>query len=437
MKDEVLFWGITILLFVMVSIWFIRFFGEMGTDYKKLRIAKWCMGKKEYTGERFEKSEIVPIFGKAALIRILFYGLGVVICTRFVDNYVSGGEFTFQTFLSSWNRWDAGHYIKLAELGYQDYIENGEHLFLVFFPLYPWLLRLVHLLVKNWELACLLLSSFCFCVGSVYFYAVVKEEYGTIIARRAYYLLCCYPFSFFFGGMMTESLFFCLMAAGFFYIRRHKWFTAGVIGIFCSLCRVQGILLLGVGLVEFFVAYHPITMIKRKRFGEFVRLFFTRAIWLFLTLIGNLIYFGINRSVEGDWFRFQYYQKEHWYHSTTYVANCLEEIIHYTKTASEHMRIAVWKPELVIFILAMLCILYSLRRHPLRYSAFLIVYTIVNYSITFLISGGRYMLCALPMFIVLAEWTKKQKWIYSLLLMISFGFLLMYFKMYMAGGQVM
>ena len=70
-------------------------------------------------------------------------------------------------------------------------------------------------------------------------------------------------------------------------------------------------------------------------------------------------------------------------------------------------------------------------------SAFLFVYTLVNYSVTFLISGGRYMACALPMFMILAESTKKHKWIYSLILVISFFLLEVYFRAYMSGWQVM
>lgn len=432
-----LFAGIGALLFVIVLLWFLRFLGEMGTNFGRNRFALWCQGKKNYEGEPLERTEIVPVFGIAFLLRIVFYLAGVFICTHFVEYYLSLEQFTFQDFLESWKRWDAQHYINLAELGYQDYIENGEHLFLVFFPLYPWLVRFVHIAVSDWRMTCLLVSTLAYSTGSVFFYGVVKEEYGKKIAIRSFWLLSLYPFSFFFGGMMTESLFFCFLAAGFFYIRRHKWLVAGVLGIFCSLCRVQGILLLGVGLVEFFVTYRPVEALRQKHFIQFVKIFFTKGIWLFLTLIGNLIYFGINQRVEGDPFRFQVYQKEHWYHETTFVSNCLSEIISYVKNAEEQMRIAVWLPELVLFVIAFGCILYSLRRHPLRYSAFLMVYTVVNYSVTFLISGGRYMACALPMFIILAESTKKHKWLYLSILLISFCLLLVYFRAYMSGWQVM
>lgn len=437
MEERMLFWGITILFLGILLVWFIRFFGEMGTDFHKNSFAVWCQGKKCYQGEPLERKEILQIFGIAFLVRIAVYVLGAIICIRSVEYYSQIGHFGFSEFLGSWQRWDAKHYINLADLGYQNYIENEQHLFLVFFPLYPWIVRIVHLFIRNWDVACLTVSVLSFCTGSVFFYGVIKEEFGRTIAKYSLVLLCCYPFSFFFGGMMTESLFFCLLSAGFFYIRRHKWFVAGVIGIFCALCRVQGILLLGVGMVEFFIAYRPLELLREKRFREFVTAFFTKGSWLFLTVIGNLIYFGINKSVEGDFFRFRYYQKEHWYHTTTYISNCISEILSYIRTAEHQNLIAIWLPELVVFILAVVCIIYSLRRHPLRYSAFLIVYTVLNYSVTFLISGGRYMLCALPMFVILAQILEKQKWLCILLAAVSFSLLNMYFLLYMSGGQVM
>ena len=188
-------------------------------------------------------------------------------------------------------------------------------------------------------------------------------------------------------------------------------------------------------MVEFFVAYRPIEMIREKKFKQFLTAFFTKGIWLLLTVIGNLIYFGINKSVEGDFFRFRYYQKEHWYHTTTHISNCISEILGYARAGNSI--IEIWLPELIIFMFAIVCIIYSLRRHPLRYSAFLIVYTVLNYSVTFLISGGRYMLCALPMFVVLAQILEKQKWLCFIFAVASICLLNVYFTLYMSGGQVM
>lgn len=238
---------------------------------------------------------------------------------------------------------------------------------------------------------------------------------------------------------MTESLFFCLLSAGLYYISKHRFLVAGVIGLFLSLCRVQGVLLLGVGLVEFFVSYQPGKCFRNGMLGAFWKDFLTKGIWLFLIPVGNLIYFYLNYRVEGDFFRFQYYQENHWYHTTTWVPRCLDEILGnlFGENTTNAMRFAVWLPELVIFVLTVVCLVYMVRRHPLKYSAFLLVYTMVNYSVTFLISGGRYMACALPLFIVLADIGKDRPLLYKGMVlsgMLLFG---VYFVGYFMGFQIM
>jgi len=165
--------------------------------------------------------------------------------------------YSFADFLSSWNRWDAPNYIDIADKGYAGCTEDGEHLFLVFFPLYPWLVRLLHIVIADWELVCLIISTLAYTAGACFFYALLSEEYGRRIAGKSLVLLSVYPFAFFFGGMMTESLFFCTMMAGFYCVKKHYWLAAGIVGILCSLCRVQGVLLFGVAGIEFFVWYKP------------------------------------------------------------------------------------------------------------------------------------------------------------------------------------
>ncbi len=75
---------------------------------------------------------------------------------------------------------------------------------------------------------------------------------------------------------MTESLFFCLISAGFFYIRRHKWLIVGLIGLLASLCRIQGVILFGVGIIEFLISSQPIRMIEEGQFKGFLKHFLQR-----------------------------------------------------------------------------------------------------------------------------------------------------------------
>lgn len=433
MREVALFLLLGGVFLLLAFFWFGRFLYETGCI--KGGKEKIFRADASFSGEGVLKREMIQVFVMALAIRLLVYLAGAV--WMLLNSQET--SFTLQQVLNQWERWDAPHYINLAKLGYEDFIEDGQHLFLVFFPLYPWLMRAMHLVVRNWHLCGILISTVAFCVGSCYFYAFVKEEFGKDMAEKSYVLFAAYPFAFFFGGIMTESLFFCLLSAGLYYIGRHRFLVAGVIGLFLSLCRVQGVLLLGVGLVEFFVSYQPGECFRTKRLGAFWKDFFTKGIWLFLIPVGNLIYFYLNYRVEGDFFRFQYYQEHHWYHTTTWVPRCMSEILGYLfgEDTTNAMRLAVWLPEVLIFVLTVACLVYMVRRHPLKYSAFLLVYTMVNYSVTFLISGGRYMACALPLFIVLADIGKDRPMLYKGMVlsgMLLFG---VYFMGYFMGFQIM
>lgn len=426
------------ILFILITgIWFVRFFIEMGMS-KEHRICRFFQGSAEYKGESLTKKDIRQVLLFALAIRLLVYFAGIFI--YMVQSHVT--VFSWNDFLNLWNRSDAQHYLDLAEKGYAACTEvtewsgREEHLFLVFFPLYPWFIRLVHLFVNSYVVAAFVVSILSFCIGCAFFYGAVKEEYGASIAEKSLILLMLYPFSFFFGGIMTESLFFCLISAGFFYIRRHKWLVVGLIGILASLCRIQGVILLGVGMVEFFVYYQPLRMLREKQFKSFLKHFFTEAVWLFLIPIGNLIYLGLNYQITGNAFQFTVYQKNHWYHTTTWFTNCVAEIVRYISGQDSDTMLLIWYPELVLFLVAAVLLLCSLRTQPLKYSAYLLVYTLINYSVTFLISGGRYMLNALPLFFFTAALLDKHKMLYKLLcfaLALLYG---IYFTAFITGGAI-
>lgn len=412
---------------VFLIAWFVRFGYQSGIGHGEEKIKFLLAEKREYISEKVDKQELMKIFVLALLLRVAVYVASFVMLGIFSEET----SLSFGTFLEAWNKWDSPHYINLAKEGYAGYTENGQHIFLVFFPLFPWLLRLVHLVIRDWQIAALVLSSCAYAVGACFFYLLLSGEYGKSIAKKALVLISVYPFAFFFGGIMTESLFFCTMSAGFYFIRKHNWAATGLIGLLCSLCRVQGILLLGVAGVEFFVYYKPFKMLKEKEAVRLLKLIFTKAVFLLLIPVGNIIYFFLNYKVEGDFFRFSVYQKEHWYHTTTYFTNSLSEIYEnlVADSTQNTMRFCIWFPEIILFVLSVVLLIYALRRHPLKYTAYLFVYTMVNYSVTFLISGGRYMLCAFPMFIIMGEILDRHPKIYNLVVVFSS----MLCGIYMAG----
>lgn len=436
-----------VILGFWIVLWMWRFLTEsgcfipLGRGKKQTEKGKLWRGgitvpkNRQGSGETVSHRELLGVFLAGIGFRLIIYLSSVVVVMMFGE----GMSFGMTDFLNSWNVWDAPHYLELAEKGYAACIEDGKHLFLVFFPLYPWLVRGLHLLIGNWQAAALILSTVCFALGTVFFYLLITEEYGRTVARKALVLFSVYPFSFFFGGIMTESLFFCLMAAGFYAVKRHQWPVVGIIGIFCSLCRVQGILLLGVAGVEFFVYYKPFRMIRRRNPGLLLKTLFTRGIWLLLMPVGNLIYLGLNWRIEGDPFRFQVYQAEHWGHKTVYFTEVLNEIWNYifSPATSNTLKICIWIPELLLFLLTVTALFYAVWRHPLKYTAFLTVYLLVNYSVTFLISGGRYLACALPLFIIGGEFFKRHPVLYQGVVCVSAVLMGIYMAGYLTWKQVM
>lgn len=419
----------TALMFIFAGLWIISF------------ITKLAGGKNilsntfEQKSEKVTKKEILKVFLYALIFRIGVYLAGVAIAMIFSEEV----KYSFSDFVAGWNRWDSQHYIDLAQKGYEKCVEDGKHLFLVFFPLCPWFLRIIHFVVKDWQIAFLVMSTLAYCVGAVFFYLAVSQEYGKKVAEKALVLVSVWPFAFFFGGMMTESLFFATLSIGLYFIKKHNWIAVGITGIFCSLCRVQGVLLLGVAGVEFLETYSPILMWKEKKLGQFFKEVFTKGIFLLLIPVGNIIYFYLNYKVEGNPFKFQEYQKNHWYHEVTTFNKGFGDVWRYFTDANTTncMKMSVWLPEVLIVVLVIIILFYALKTQPLKHTAYLWVYTMVCYGVTFLISGGRYMLCALPLFIIAGDFFERHEKLYQLVVILSTALMTVYMAGYFNGRQIM
>ena len=201
---------------------------------------------------------------------------------------------------------DAPHYISLARYGYQNEWNETvaeQHLRIVFFPLFPWLLRALNAFgVLPWYmLGCAVqLPLFAGCGAALY--ALVAQSYGPRAAARACIWLLAFPGTFFFALPMTESLF-LLLCLGFFLLLQHgRPLAAGAAGFLCALARSPGALLCGAAAVWLWQA------VRAKR----VRLSPAYAACVAGPVLGLLGYFLLNWAVFGDWLRFSEYQAQHW-----------------------------------------------------------------------------------------------------------------------------
>jgi Mannosyltransferase (PIG-V) len=149
-------------------------------------------------------------------------------------------------------RWDAAFYVGIALEGYNGVVEHTSVAAVVFFPLYPLLIRVVGEPIDalglagaySFELAGVLVSLAAFMVALYLVHRLTDLELGPRAADNAVALLALFPISFFFSAIYTESLFLAFAVGCVYSARRGWWWRAGVLGALASATRPQGLLLL-------------------------------------------------------------------------------------------------------------------------------------------------------------------------------------------------
>lgn len=373
-------------------------------------------------GYMSDSRECVKVFAVTFAFRILIFLLvGLAAC--FILYPGSGPD----AFLWIWKRWDGLHYVNLAELGYSGYVEDGKNLFLVFFPLYPWLMRVVSLITGNTMAAGLLLSFMCYGAGCVFLYKLAAFELGRGGAVRTVLFLSVYPYAFFFGGIMTESLFLLTTAAGLWYIRRHRWWLAGMWGLLAAMTGMHGVLLIGAAAAEL------VEHLGRFDWKAIVR----RLPALILPAVGTLVYLALNWSVTGNPFAFTVMQ-QHWSQGFCPIADTLWYVLQNALSyPTELVRYQIWVPTILLFPVFFALLVWARNKFRSMYTLYGFVYLVLNYSLSWLLSAGRYLSCALPFFLFAAALTRGRPRLTAVLAAAMGAGFLLNLVWFLNGGQVM
>jgi hypothetical protein len=150
---------------------------------------------------------------------------------------IAGGP--AELFLGVWQRFDSLWYLKIATRGYSP--DDGST---VYFPLYPLLIRLLgKVLLDNYLLAALAISSLAFIGVLYYLFKLSEMEFDRPTARRSVIYLAVFPTAFFFLAAYTESLFLLLTLLAFHSANKRRWWLAATFGFLASLTRLQGVVL--------------------------------------------------------------------------------------------------------------------------------------------------------------------------------------------------
>lgn len=365
--------------------------------------------------------------------------VGLLLAGMAAAMLLSDGGLTWEGAFQQLQRWDAAHYIHLIEEGYQGYTENGRHLFLVFFPGYVWAARLLRLAIPSTALAGMALSCLCYGGACCYLYRLAGEAYNGRVARDALLYMSLFPFSFFSGLVMTEGLFLLATTGACWYAWRGKWLAFGLFGALAALTRMTGLLVIAVGVIRLLEAYRPLEPPVGKSLGRCWKPLLLRLPLTLLPAVGTLLYLLLNLWVDGDPFAFASHQ-EHWHQGYLWISQVVEYIGRYLgDNLGSSFGWAVWAPALALFVVG-LALLYwaALRKgHPAGLLAYGFCFFVATYSLSWLLSAGRYLSTCFVLFLFLAKLTQRRPALRAALLGGEGVLLGVYLCAFLSGAQVM
>ncbi len=296
----------------------------------------------------------------------------------------------YPDFFPLWYTWDAQHYVKIAKDWYSSSPVNEQNLRIVFFPLYPLLIKIASFFVGSYLAAALLVSNLAFAGAAVYIYKLVSLDYDEEDSWRALIYLAIFPTAYFLHAIYTESLFLFLTIASFYYARRGKWALCGMAGLLACATRVTGLVLIPALLIEYLAQKnYKIREVKKD------------VLWIGLTALGFLFYLGINYVTFGDPFKFLEIQKEHWGKKLDWPINGFWLTYNTMQSREpEHAILTSWF-EIFFAALGFALSIYAMLKVRISYGVFALLSCLLMTSTWFWQSIPRYVLVIFPVFLSL------------------------------------
>ncbi len=350
--------------------------------------------------------DILWLFFNTRLLLLLVTYVSYILLTA--HQYSTNGV-DVAAFFSSWNRWDAANYVRIAEFGYQTRFD------VAFFPLYPLLIALISFPFGHWAYLPVgtLISNLALLGALFVMYQLAVDSEGEEVASRTLLYLCIFPTALFFFAAYNESLFLFLTSASFLAMRRQRWWLAGLLGFFAALTRSAGVLLVLPYLYELWIS-------QSGRRDMLLKL-----LPIVLIPLGTLLYCLYCWQIRGDPLAFANLQY-HWGRQFTWpwqaIIQGFVEIFWIQPFGSFYEVHSVLDLSATLaFIVLTIVGWRKLRTSYNLWMVLLVVYTLFSSTITKddpLLSNQRFILEMFPAFITLASLSIRHPRLHQALIML-------------------
>jgi hypothetical protein len=353
-----------------------------------------------------EASWVLLIFAASRLILIALIAFSRQIIERGPHVVVSTQTEHGGTLLDILTQWDGNWYRLIAERGYAPPMPE---IAAAWFPVYPLLVRAVAFIVRDSQVASLLVSNGCLIAAALLLVRLLRLDYEELICRRVIIFLMFNPVSFFLSAAYSESTFLLLSVGALLAARQGKWLLATLCGGCLSATRAPGLLIGAPLLAEYLMQW-------QERGGK-ARAFF-RPHLLFLALVpaGLVAYMLYLHVQRGDFFLPMHAQASGW-----------------GKTLTLPWQTFLWPRDFPVSHIPLYqaivggALILTGAAFFLRLRATYVAYAVV--SILFYLAWGsleglpRYVSILFPLHIVLALLSSRWKWMYEPLLAFSIALL--------------
>jgi hypothetical protein len=322
--------------------------------------------------------------------------------------------------LSIWNRWDAPHYLDIARMGYVR--EGVEARWIVFYPLYPWLVRTASLFVRDELAAAFLVSTLASVAAGLLLYRLARLDNDEWVARASVFFMFVFPTSYFLHIGYTESLFLALALATMLAARVRRWPLAGVLGALACMTRANGLALIPALAFEAWEDY--------RAGGRVVR---ARWLWALLPVAGFGVYLLINWSVKGSPIAFLRAQDEYWYRSFAWPWDAMAGSLGMASGGTPSDALMVGWQEFFFVILGLGLTVWAWLRMRASYAAWMTCNWLLWTCTKFVLSVPRYTLVLFPAYMIFARASARRPEAGALIAIWSLLFLALFLVRFSQG----
>ncbi|PZR60937.1 MAG: hypothetical protein DLM71_09685 [Chloroflexi bacterium] len=349
----------------------------------------------------------LELIGLTLLIKPVLLLLGVAAAAVIANSAITApGDM-----VALWNRWDAPHYLDLVVFGYRaadpgmlvgpdgyrSVYPGDLPLYIVFFPLFPWLATPIFAVLRDPLTSVLIVSTVASLFVAPLLYHLVAAEFGMRTARYAAWFVLIFPTAYFLHIGYTEGLFLALVLGSFLAARRDRWWLAGILGGLAALARINGLVLIPALIAEAGDQWYrdPARRLHAK--------------WLAIGLVGVGFagYLALNLAIYGNPLAFLRIQNEHWFKSLAWPWEGIGGVVGSItgRTPSDSLMLG-WM-ELLFIGLGLAGTVYAAFRFRPSWFVWMTGNWLLFTSTAFVMSVPRYSLTLFPLFVWFAVLARR------------------------------